>query len=58
MTEKAVKFFVTMRCLMICKDENCTPALGRAAAIPRFDQAACVAGSRSPRANALADKQE
>jgi cold shock CspA family protein len=28
MTEKAVKFFVTMRCLMICKDENCTPALG------------------------------
>jgi hypothetical protein len=28
MTEKAVKLFVTMRCLMIRKDENCTPALG------------------------------
>jgi hypothetical protein len=27
-TEKAVKFFVTMRCLMIWKNENCTPALG------------------------------
>ena len=27
MTEKAVNFFVTMRCLMICKDENCTPTL-------------------------------
>jgi len=27
MTEKAVNFFVTMRCLMICKDENCPPTL-------------------------------
>jgi hypothetical protein len=26
-TEKAVKFFVTTRCLMICKNENFTPAL-------------------------------
>jgi hypothetical protein len=35
MTEKAVKLFVTMRCLMIRKDENCTPALGP---VPRLEE--------------------